>query len=169
MSGEAIITLIAVAVILVVFGIPLYVVRHRNRTRYEWPEQEQPRMEVTPVNDVGPQIMQEPTITSTPFAVVPNPVPPVQPAHRHVEKKATVAPVVEKKSTRRSKPKTDIPSKELKKALKEVADMDKPVLSKEFALKHGLKLDEKKTKTTKKTTKSTKTVKKSAPKTKKNK
>ena len=168
MSGEAIITLIAVAVILVVFGIPLYVVRHRNRTRYEWPEQEQPRMEVTPVNDVGPQIMQEPTITSTPFAVVPNPVPPVQPAHRHVEKKATVAPVVEKKSTRRSKPKTDIPSKELKKALKEkalkeVADMDKakPVLSKEFASKHALKLDEKKTKTAKKSAKSTKTAKKS--------
>ena len=101
----------------------------------------------------------------------PNPVPPVHPTRKRVEKKATVAPVVEKKSTRRSKPKTDIPSKALKKALKEVADMDKakPVLSKEFATKHVLKLDEKKTKTTKKTTKSTKTVKKSAPKSKKSK
>lgn len=48
-------------------------------------------------------------------------------------------------------------------------DKTKPVLSKEFAMKHGLRLDEKKTKTTKKTTKSTKTVKKSAPKSKKSK
>ena len=166
MSGEAIITLIAVAVILVVFGIPLYVVRRRIRTQDEWPEQEQPRMEVTPVNDAGPQITQEPTITSATIAVDPNPVSPVKPARKRTEKKATVAPVTEQ---RRSKPKTDIPSKELKKALKEVADMDKPVLSKEFALKHVLKLDEKKTKTTKKTTKSTNTVKKSAPKSKKSK
>ena len=171
MSGEAIITLIAVAVILVVFGIPLYVVRHRNRIQVEEPEQEQPSVEVTPVNDAGPQLTQEPAITSAPIAVDPNPVPPMQPARRRVEKKATVAPVVEKKSTRRSKPKTDIPSKALKKALKEVAELDKtkPVLSKDFALKHELKLDEKKTKTVKKTAKSTKTVKKSAPKSKKSK
>lgn len=176
MSGEAIITLIAIAVILVVFGIPLYMVRRRIRIQAEEPEQEQPSMEVTPVNDAGPQLTQEPAITSAPIAVDLNPVPPVQPARRRAEKKATVAPVVEKKSTRRSKPKTDIPSKALKKALKEkalkaVAEMDKakPVLSKEFASKHDLKLDEKKTKTAKKTTKSTKTVKKSAPKTKKSK
>lgn len=170
MSGEAIITLIAVAVILVVFGIPLYVVRRRNRIQVEEPEQEQeqeqPTVESTPVNDAGPHLTQEPAITSDPIAVDPNTVPPVQPARRRVEKKATVAPVVEKKATRRSKPKTDTPSKDLKKALKEVANMDKnaPVLSKDFALKHGLKLDEKKTKTTKKTIKSTKTVKKSTPK-----
>ena len=171
MSGEAIITLIAVAVILVVFGIPLYVVRRRNRIQVEEPEQEQPSMEVTPVNDAGPQLTQEPAITSALIAVDTNPVPPVQPARRRVEKKATVAPVVEKKSTRRSKPKADIPSKALKKALKEMAEMDKtkPVLSKDFASKHDLKLDEKKTKTTKKTTNSTKTVKKSAPKSKKSK
>ena len=171
MSGEAIITLIAVAVIFVVFGIPLYVVRRRNRIQVEEPEQEQPSVEATPVNDAGPQLTQEPAITSGPIAVDPNPVPPVKPARRRVEKKATVAPVAEKKTVRRSKPKTDIPSKELKKALKEVADMDKtkPVLSKDFALKHGLRLDEKKAKTTKKTTKSTKTVKKSAPKSKKSK
>lgn len=176
MSGEAIITFIAVAVILVVFGIPLYVVRRRNRIQVEEPEQEQPSVDVTPVNDAGPQLTQEPAITSAPIAVDPNPVPPVQPARRRVEKKATVAPVVEKKSTRRSKPKPDLPSKALKKALKEmavkeVASMDKnaPVLSNEFALKHGLKLDEKKTKTTKKTTKSTKTAKKSTPKSKKSK
>ena len=171
MSGEAIITLIAVAVIFVVFGIPLYVVRRRNRIQVEEPEQEQPSVEATPVNDAGPQLTQEPAITSGPIAVDPNPVPPVKPARRRVEKKATVAPVAEKKTARRSKPKTDIPSKELKKALKEVADMDKtkPVLSKDFALKHGLRLDEKKSKTTKKTTKSTKTVKKSAPKSKKSK
>lgn len=171
MSGEAIITLIAVAVIFVVFGIPLYVVRRRNRIQVEEPEQEQPSVEATPVNDAGPQLTQEPAITSGPIAVDPNPVPPVKPARKRVEKKATVAPVAEKKTVRRSKPKTDIPSKELKKALKEVADMDKtkPVLSKEFALKHGLRLDEKKTKTAKKTTKSTKTVKKSVPKSKKSK
>ena len=171
MSGEAIITLIAVAVIFVVFGIPLYVVRRRNRIQTEEPEQEQSNMDVTPVNDAGPQLTQEPAITSGPIAVDPNPVPPVKPTRKRVDKKATVAPVTEKKNTRRAKPKTDIPSKELKKALKEVADMDttKPVLSKEFAMKHGLKLDEKKTKTTKKTAKSTKTVKKSAPKSKKSK
>jgi len=171
MSGEAIITLIAVAVIFVVFGIPLYVVRRRNRIQVEEPEQEQLSVGATPVNDAGPQLTQEPAITSGPIAVDPNPVPPVKPARRRVEKKATASPVAEKKTARRSKPKTDIPSKELKKALKEVADMDKakPVLSKEFALKHGLKLDEKKTKTTKKTTKSTKTSKKSAPKSKKSK
>lgn len=171
MSGEAIITLIAVTVILVVFGIPLYVVRRRIRIQAEEPEQEQPSMEVTPVNDAGPQLTQEPAITPATIAVDLNPVPPVKPARRRAEKKATVAPVVEKKSTRRSKPKTDIPSNALKKALKEVAEMDKakPVLSKEFASKHDLKLDEKKTKTAKKTTKSTKTVKKSAPKTKKSK
>lgn len=164
MSGEAIITLIAVAVILVVFGIPLYVVRRRNRIQVEEPEQEQSSMEVTPVNDAGPQLTQEPAITSATIAVDPNPVPPVQPARKRAEKKATVAPVVEKKATRRSKPNTDIPSKALKKALKEVADMDKskPVLSKEFATRKGLRLDEKKTKTTK-------TVKKSAPKSKKSK
>ena len=167
MSGEAIITIIAVAVILVVFGIPLYVVRRRNRIQVEEPEQEQSSAEATPVNDAGPQLTQEPAITSAPIAVDPNPVSPVQPARRRVEKKATVAPVVENKSTRRSKSKTDIPSKALKKALKEVADMDKtkPVLSKEFASKHVLKLDEKQPKTTK----STKTVKKSAPKSKKSK
>ena len=171
MSGEAIITLIAVAVILVVFGIPLYVVRRRNRIQAEEVEPEQSNEETSSVNAAEPQLTQEPAVTSGPIAVDPNPVPPVKPARRRVEKKATVAPVAEKKTTRRSKPKTDIPSKALKKALKEVADMDKakPVLSKDFALKHGLKLDETKTKTTKKTTKSTKTFKKSAPKTKKSK
>lgn len=175
MSGTTIITIVAVAVILVVFGIPLYVVRRRNHIQIEdgetEPEQVSTTMEVTPVNDSEPKLTQEPSLTAGPFAVEPNPVPPVQPTRRRVEKKATVAPVVEKKSTRRSKPKTDIPSKALKKALKEVAEMDKakPVLSKEFASKHVLKLDEKKAKTTKKTTKSTKTVKKSAPKTKKSK
>lgn len=171
MSGEAIITLIAVAVILVVFGIPLYMVRRRNRIQVEEPEQEQSSMEVTPVNDAGPQLAQEPAITSATIAVEPNPVPPVKPARKRAEKKATVAPVVEKKATRRSKPKTDTPSKDLKKALKEVAELDKakPVLSKDFASKHELKLDEKKTKTTKKTTESTNTVKKSAPKSKKSK
>lgn len=174
MSGEAIITLIAVAVMLVVFGIPLYVVRRRNRIQADESEQEQFSVEATPVNDAGPQLTREPVITSGPIAMDPNPVPPVQPARRRAEKKATVAPVVEKKSTRRSKPKTDILSKELKKALKEkalkevaVIDKNMPVLSKEIASKPGLKVDEKKTKTIKKTAKSTKTAKKSAPKSKK--
>lgn len=164
MSGEAIITLIAVAVILVVFGIPLYVVRHRNRIQAEEVEPEQSNEEASSVNATEPQLTQEPAVTSGPIAVDPNPVPPVKPARRRVEKKATTAPVAEKKTVRRSKPKTDIPSKALKKALKEVADMDKskPVLSKEFATRKGLRLDEKKTKTTK-------TVKKSAPKSKKSK
>ena len=56
MSGEAIITLIALAVILVVFGIPLYVVHRRNRNQAEWPDQEQPVAEIAPVNDAGPQL-----------------------------------------------------------------------------------------------------------------
>ena len=173
MSGEAIITLIALAVILVVFGIPLYVVHRRNRNQAEWPdqEQEQPNMEVTPANDAAPQLTQEPAITSDAIAVssnpVPlmNPVPSVKPVRKRAEKKETVAPVMEKKTVRSSKPKSGNPGKAPKKSLTETAGAVKtaPDISSDLAPK----LDEKKTKTAKKTTKSTKTVKKSAPKAKK--
>lgn len=171
MPGEAIFTIIALAVILVVFGIPLYVVHRRNRNQIEEPEQEQPNMEVTPVNDAAPQLTQEPAITSDAIAVssnpVPlmNPVPSVKPVRKRAEKKATVAPVTEKKTARRSKPKSGNPGKAPKKSLTETAGAVKatPDISSDLAPK----LDEKKTKTAKKTTKSTKTVKKSAPKAKK--
>lgn len=175
LSGEAIFILIALAVILVVFGIPLYVVHRRNRNQGEWPDQEQPVEEIAPANDVAPQLTQEPAITSGPIAVNPvpapvmNPVPSVNPVRKRAEKKATAAPVTEKKTAHRSKSKAGNHGKTSKKSLTEVAEMDKtkPVLSKEFVSKHVLKLDEKKSKTAKKTTKSTKTVKKSAPKDKK--
>lgn len=175
MSGEAIFIFIALAVILVVFGIPLYVVHRRNRNQAEWPdqEQEQPGVEATPVNDVGPQLTQEPAITSDTIVVNPvpvmNPVPLVKPVRKRAEKKVTVAPATEKKPARRSKSKSGNTGKDIKKTLPETAGADKgtPVLSKEFVSKHVLKLDEKKAKSTKKTTKSTKTAKKSSPKGKK--
>ena len=173
MSGEAIFTLIALAAILVVFGIPLYVVRRRNRIQVEEPEQEQPSVEVTPVNDAGPQLTQEPAITSDAIAVssnpVPlmNPVPSVKPVRKRAEKKETVAPVMEKKTVRSSKPKSGNPGKAPKKSLTETAGVTKtaPDMSGDLASK----LDEKKAKSAKKTVKSAKTTKKSAPKAKKNK
>lgn len=173
MSGEAIFTLIALAVILVVFGIPLYVVRRRNRIQVEEPEQEQPSVEVTPVNDAGPQLTQEPAITSDMITVnsapvpVMNPVPSVNPVRKRAEKKVTVAPVTEKKTARRSKPKSGNPGKAPKKSLTETAGVTKtdPDISGDLASK----LDEKKAKSAKKTVKSAKTTKKSAPKAKKNK
>ena len=171
MPGEAIFTLIALAAILVVFGIPLYVVHRRNRNQAEWPDQEQPVAEIAPANDAAPQLTQEPAITSDAIAVssnpVPlmNPVPSVKPVRKRSEKKATVAPVTEKKTVRSSKPKSGNPGKAPKKSLTETAGVTKtaPDISSDLAPK----LDEKKTKTAKKTTKSTKTVKKSAPKAKK--
>lgn len=191
MSGEAIITLIAVAVILVVFGIPLYVVRRRNRIQFEESEQERPNMEVTLVNDVSPQNTQGPAITSVLIAVDPNPVSPIKPARKRAKKKATISSVSEKKTAQRSKSKTGNTGKTIKKDLKEVADMDKnaSVISNDFVLDPGLKLDKKQNKTNKKTTKTTKsnkkttkttnsnkkttkttkTIKKSAPKSKKSK
>lgn len=173
MSGEAIFTLIALAAILVVFGIPLYVVRRRNRIQVEEPEQEQASVEATPVNDAGPQLTQEPAITSDTIVVnsnpVPlmNPVPSVKPVRKRAEKKETVAPVMEKKTVRSSKPKSGNPGKDTKKTLTETAGADKgtPLLSSDLASK----LDEKKAKSAKKTVKSAKTTKKSAPKAKKNK
>lgn len=173
MSGDAIITIIAIAVILVVFGIPLYMVRRRIRIQIEKPEQEPPNMEVTPANDAAPQLTQEPAITSDAIAVssnpVPlmNPVPSVKPVRKRAEKKATVAPVTEKKTARRSKPKSGNPGKAPKKSLTETAGVTKtdPDISGDLASK----LDEKKAKSAKKTVKSAKTTKKSAPKAKKNK
>lgn len=173
LSGEAIITLIALAVILVVFGIPLYVVRRRNRIQVEEPEQEQASVEATPVNDAGPQLTQEPAITSDTIVVnsnpVPlmNPVPSVKPVRKRAEKKETVAPVMEKKTVRSSKPKSGNPGKAPKKSLTETAGVTKtaPDISGDLASK----LDEKKAKSAKKTVKSAKTTKKSAPKAKKNK
>lgn len=173
MPGEAIFTIIALAVILVVFGIPLYVVHRRNRNQIEEPEQEQPNMEVTPVNDVAPQLTQEPAITSDAIVVnsnpVPlmNPVPSVNPVRKRAEKKATVAPVTEKKTARRNKPKSGNPGKAPKKSLTETAGVTKtaPDISGDLASK----LDEKKAKSAKKTVKSAKTTKKSAPKANKNK
>lgn len=171
MSEDAIITLIAIAVILVVSGISLYMVRRHIRIQIEESEQEPPNMEVTPANDAGPQLTQEPAITSDTIVVnsnpVPlmNPVPSVKPVRKRAEKKATVAPVMEKKTVRSSKPKSGNPGKAPKKTLTETAGAVKAAPDISSAL--APKLDEKKTKTAKKTTKSTKTVKKSAPKAKK--
>lgn len=158
MSGTTIITIVAVAVILVVFGIPLYAVRRRNRIQIEdgetEPEQVSATMEVTPVNDSEPKLTQEPSLTAGPFAVDMTPVPPVKSATRpRTEKKATVVPAAEKKAIRTRKPKTDISEKQVKKALKQVAELVKT--------KNATKGS--------KTTKTTKTIKKSAPKTKKSK
>lgn len=169
MSGEAIITIIALAVILVVFGIPLYVVHRRNQNQDVWPDQEQPGADIAPANDAAPQLTQAPAITSDTIAVNPvpvmNPVPSVNPVRKRAEKKATVVPSTEKKTARRRKPKSGNPGKTPKKSLTETVDVAKtaPDISSGLAPK----LDEKKTKSTKKTAKSAKTTKKSAPKVKK--
>ena len=171
MPGEAIFTLIALAAILVVFGIPLYVVHRRNRNQAEWPDQEQPVAEIAPANDAAPQLTQEPAITSDMITVnsnpVPlmNPVPSVKPVRKRAEKKETVAPVMKKKTVRSSKPKSGNPGKAPKKSLTETAGAVKaaPDISGDLASK----LDEKKAKSAKKTVKSAKTTKKSAPKAKK--
>ena len=166
MSGEVIITIVAVIAIVLVFGIPLYALRRRNRIRDDETEEETTSMssqlEVTPVNNAEPQLTQAPVVTSAPIAAETKPVRPVR---KRSEKKAMVAPVAEKKATRRRK-KTDPTQASLNKLLKSLDNIpaQSPVLSKEFAMKHGLRLDVPKVKTKKNTT-----VKKSAPKSKKTK
>ena len=172
LSGEAIFILIALAVILVVFGIPLYVVHRRNRNQGEWPDQEQPDADIAPANDAASQLTQEPAITSGPIAVNPapapvmNPVPSMNPVRKRAEKKATAVPVTEKKTAHRSKPKSGNPGKTPKKSLTETVGVVK--IAPDISSGLAPKLDEKKTKSTKKTAKSAKTTKKSAPKVKKN-
>jgi hypothetical protein len=166
MSGEVIITIVAVIAIVLVFGIPLYALRRRNRIRDDETEEETTSMssqlEVTPVNNAEPQLTQAPVVTSAPIAAETKPVRPVR---KRSEKKAMVAPVAEKKATSRRK-KTDPTQASLNKLLKSLDNIpaQSPVLSKEFAMKHGLRLDVPKVKTKKNTT-----VKKSAPKSKKTK
>jgi hypothetical protein len=164
MSGEFIIAIVAAIVAVIVFGIPLYAVRRRNRIQSEDAEPEtehvaesstelsteqagEPAEEPTPFAN-EPKLTQVPAVTTEPIPV--NPVP-ATPAKR-VEKQATVAPVVKKKTARKRKPNSEEAEKALKKALGEFASNDKvkPALSKDFANKHLLKLDDKKGKTTKK-------------------
>ena len=164
MSGETIIAIIAVLFAVIVFGIPLYAVRRRNRIQSEDTEPEtehavesstepsteqagEPAEENTPfVNE--PKLTQVPAVTTEPIPVNPAPATPV----KRVEEQATVAPVVKKKTARKPKPNSEAADKALKKALGEFASADKPkpALSKEFAKKHLLKVDDKKGKTTKK-------------------
>lgn len=192
MSGEFIIAIVAAIVALIVFGIPLYAVRRRNRIQAEEAEEETEHVAESPTEPSTeqvdepaeenppfanePKLTQVPAVTSEPIPVNPVPATPV----KRVEKQATVAPAVKKKTVRKRKPNSEAAEKALKKSLGEFASNDekKPVLSKEFANKHLLKLDDKKGKTTKKTgkvakpgnaVKTTKTGKKPATKTKKSK
>lgn len=164
MSGETIIAIIAVLFAVIVFGIPLYAVRRRNRIHSEDTEPEtehavesstepsteqagEPAEENPPfVNE--PKLTQVPAVTTEPIPVNTAPTTPV----KRVEKQATVAPVTKKKAARKPKPNSEAADKAPKKALGEFASADKskPVLSKEFAKKHLLKVDDKKGKTTKK-------------------
>lgn len=192
MSGEFIIAIVASIVAVIVFGIPLYVVRRRNRIQSEDAEPEtehvvesstepsteqagEPAEEIPPFAN-EPKLAQVPAVTTEPIPANPAPNTPA----KRVEKQATVAPVAKKKTARKSKPNSETAEKTLKKALGEFASADKvkPVLSKEFANKHLLKLDDKKGKTAKKSgkvakpgkaVKTTKTDKKPATKTKKSK
>ena len=192
MPGEFIIAVVAAIVALIVFGIPLYAVRRRNRIQAEEAEEEtehavesstepsteradEPAEENPPFAN-EPKLTQVPAVTSEPIPVNPVPATPV----KRVEKQAAVAPVAKKKTVRKRKPNSEAAEKALKKSLGEFASSDgkKPVLSKEFANKHLLKLDDKKGKTTKKTgkvanpgkaVKTTKTGKKPATKAKKSK
>lgn len=180
MSGETIIAIIAVLFAVIVFGIPLYAVRRRNRIQVEEAEPEtehivesttepsteqadEPSEEIPPVVN-EPKLTQVPAVTTEPIPVNPAPTTPV----KRVEKQETVAPVTKKKTVRKRKPNSEAASN----------DKVKPVLSKEFAIKHLLKLDDKKGKTAKKSgkvakpgkaVKTTKTDKKPATKTKKSK
>lgn len=148
--------IVAIIVALIVFGIPFFAVRRRNKIAIENSEAEpEPSItaEITPVNDAGPQLTQEPAITSGPIAVDPNPVPPVKPAR----KRRAPGVKIELK---------DEPKRTTKRISKKTKVAPGQVLSKEFALKHDLHLSDEKpvkksTKTTKmvKTTKSTKTTK----------
>jgi hypothetical protein len=159
MSGTVIITIVAVAVILVVFGIPLYAVRRRTRIQIEdgAAGTVTASLEVTPVNDSEPRLNQVPAVTSAAVAVDQNatvmhasPVPPAKPARKRTAKKAAVAPITKKKVTRARKPKTDIAEKQLIKDLNAAIDKVQPVLVKEIAKKQVSKKGEpKKTRTTK--------------------
>ena len=192
MSGETIIAIIAVIIAVIVFGIPLYAVRRRNRIQVEEAEEEtehvaesstEPSTEQAgePAEENHqfanePKLTQVPAVTTEPIPVNPVPATPV----KRVEKQAAVVPAAKKNTVRKRKPNSEAADKALKKSLGEFASNDekKPVLSKEFANKHLLKLDDKKGKTAKKSgkvakpgkaVKTTKTGKKPATKTKKSK
>ena len=170
MPGEFIIAIVASIVAVIVFGIPLYAVRRRNRIHSEDTEPEtehavesstepsteqagEPAEEKPPFV-YEPKLTQVPAVTTEPIPVNPAPATPV----KRVEEQETVARVVKKKTARKPKPNSEAADKALKKALGEFASADKskPVLSKEFAKKHLLKVDDKKGKTTKKSGKVTK-------------
>lgn len=173
MSGEAIITLIAIAIILVVFGIPLYVVRRRNRVQAEEANQENPvTSETTEVTEpiFEPHLTQEPEITTAPIAANPYPALsklPNQEASVPVETKASsgrnketplekqletlvksidkIQPLHKKpkpKKPKTNKPKTPSTEKKLVKELNKAIDKVQPALTKEFAKRVGLQLDE---------------------------
>jgi len=152
MSLTSIIITIAVIGALIVFGVPLYVVIKRNRIALESKDEavQEPTVtaEVTPVND-GPQLAEQPVLTSGPISVG-LPVPEVKPAGKRRAPGGRIEPKKETKRTAKKPAEKKAPAKSRKKK-----DEVEPVLSKEFASKHGLRISDTETKATKKTTKKT--------------
>ena len=152
MSGTTIIMIIAAVVALFVFGIPLYVVRKRNKVAIEnnsEPEQETSiTAEVTPVND-GPQLTQQPVLSTGPITVDMG-----APAEKPARKRRTAGTKTE--TTKETKRTTKKPAEKKAPArTRKKKDETQPVLSKEFAVKHGLKISDTEKKTTKKSSKKT--------------
>ena len=152
-SGSTIPMIVAIIVALIVFGIPFFAVRRRNKIAIENSEDEpEPSItaEITPVNDT-PQLTQQPILSTGPITV--DVAKPAKPAR----KRRAPGVKIELKGE---------PKRTAKRTAKKNTDEPGPILSKEFALKHGLRLsDEKpakkstKTTTTGKSTKTTKTTK----------
>ena len=155
--------IVAIAIAVILFGVPFYLVRRRIRSQIEQgepateqePEQPTVQMEVTPVNDSEPKLAQEPAITSAPIAVDPNPVPPVKPARKRTAKKAATeekkaekpAKSKKEKKVTKTERKTVKPAKTEKKAKPAKGTSDDV----KIAVKDPAKLSRK---STKKTTKS---------------
>lgn len=144
-------SLIGIAFVVAVVGILFYITRRRIRSQFEAghdePEVETMhpavKMDVTPVNDPGPHLTQEPAITSETIAAPSTPVSEVKPASKRTVKKAAADP-----------------KKESKPAKKEQKSQKAPKVTKDTKGKTaGKKSGKNPVKTEKKTVKSTKATK----------
>lgn len=154
--------IVALAIAVILFGVPFYLVRRRIRSQIEQgepateqePEQPTVHMEVTPVNDSEPKLTQEPAITSATIAADPNPVSPVKPARKRTAKKAATE---EKKAEKPAKAKKEkkVTKTEKKAKPTKTEKKSKPAKSTSDDVKITVKDPAKPTrKSTKKTTKS---------------
>jgi len=143
-----IISIIAAIAIILVFGIPLYAVLKRNKITLEddEPQSTTVDMEVTPVNDAGPKLAQDPVITSAPISAEPA-------APKKRERKSTAVSKVAKTEKTPKAPKAPKTTKKTSAKNMPAKKKDEMILSKEFASKHGLKLPDTDAKPAKRTKK----------------